>query len=227
MLAVKQDPSVMTNESIQSNNGLNGEESVTKIKNMPIHDDQCNVDSFRTNSMDCSKTQATSSSTIESGESMEDCAEASPFSFKPNELEPSGLIQKKRCDSSNRKSRLFSNHIMVNECREKDSIQPLGRSRFLDSLAKAHAEKLAGNLRLRQSCKSLNELRSTVKSRRAGENVQRGDSVELMHEAALVKNDSCLQNIMDPRFVEMGVGTCRSLDGKIYMVQLFRGEPEE
>ena len=103
---------------------------------------------------------------------------------------------------------------------------------------------MAQRQELFHSAQSLNDLQDTVLSDKAGENIQRGSSVEEMHEQAMgtttalsssIKdsvpqrnksvsaNSSAAKNILGKQFREFGVGTARGSDGKLYMVQLFRG----
>lgn len=139
--------------------------------------------------------------------------------------EESVLHKRETYKFTNSKRRLVANHVMVNACREAYGLKSLWRNSVLDAIAKNHADHMACTRKVVHSVQSMNELRTRLRSSKVGENVQRGESIGDMHDVAIRGNGSCLQNIMDPRFKEMGMATSTSrVDGKVYMVQLFRGE---
>jgi uncharacterized protein YkwD len=134
-------------------------------------------------------------------------------------------------------------------------VPPLQRSRALDTLAYQHVQFVASTGKLLPVAPNVQTLQAALSSAYVGENVLRGRSVRSMHDrttsemalhamwkvaasAKRSKHDSRrisaeetvlaaqLSNIVNPTFVEMGMATARSpVDGKLYMVQLFRGVP--
>jgi uncharacterized protein YkwD len=134
-----------------------------------------------------------------------------------------------------------SNHLMVNRARAMAPgvvLNPLYRSRYLDFLAQAHAADLAENCELQVVPNLESLLLSTSKKEDAvnqnananaalvvGQNVQRGTSIRQMHESVMNSSgqDSRRSNILRPTFSEFGMATALGRDGKLYMVQLFRG----
>jgi len=95
----------------------------------------------------------------------------------------------------------------------------------LDDLARFHAEDMAENLAIYHSVKSADNLKHKIKSKYAGENIQRGSSIRSMHTSMMEKGKRSRDNILSPQFTEFGMGTAMASDGKLYMVQLFRGPP--
>lgn len=123
-----------------------------------------------------------------------------------------------------------SNHVMVNRARILWGLHPLYRSQHLDQLATQHAQLMAIKRRVFHSTKDASELRKQLGSCIvAGENIHRGPSIKKMHLWTLQNRHSKhRKNLQSERFHEMGVGTCRGPDGRLYMCQLFRGfNPEE
>jgi uncharacterized protein YkwD len=143
-----------------------------------------------------------------------------------------------------------SAHLLVNMERQRSGgggpLLPLQRSARLDGLAQQHATILAQQGSLHHSVHSLPELKEKLQANNVGENAQRGESIREMHETAMqqqgvtarcdddTKNENgahqqsssrvLVDNILSPRFTEIGIGTAvSSKDGKLYMVQLYRG----
>ena len=115
-----------------------------------------------------------------------------------------------------------SNHVMVNNERTSHAVAPLTRLSELDAIARDHAEAMASQGRLFHS--NPQQIRSSFSrtSRRFGENVARGSGIREMHDA-MMKNLSDRNNILDRRYCNFGMATCRGDDGRLYMAQVFRG----
>jgi hypothetical protein len=109
-----------------------------------------------------------------------------------------------------------SNHIMINYDRTKRTRVPLKRNPVLDERAREHARDMAAQGRLIHP--DLDILPTTAK--RLGANVGRGSSVNDVHNG-MMASESDKNNIIDRRFVSMGVGTAKGADGGIYLCQLF------
>jgi uncharacterized protein YkwD len=112
---------------------------------------------------------------------------------------------------------------MVNNDRLKNMVAPLVRLRELDSIARAHAEAMAAAGKVFHMNPQDIRSRFCRASRRLGENVARGTSIQEIHQA-MMKNLSDRNNILDRRFTNMGMATARGKDnGLLYLVQVFRG----
>jgi len=117
-----------------------------------------------------------------------------------------------------------SNHILVNRERALCGLTQLKRVRLLDELARFHAENMAEKTTLFHSVDGLDALKSKVgEAKFAGENVQRGKSIRWMHTAMMASGKKSRENILSKKYAEFGMGTAKGSDGKLYMVQLFRG----
>jgi uncharacterized protein YkwD len=130
-----------------------------------------------------------------------------------------------------------SNHRMVNRERAMapgGGLKPLYRSWYMDALAHAHVVDLAetGELKVVSNLESLlgssssnNKENQNQEQVLVGQNVQRGTSIRQMHESVMNSSgaDSRRSNILRPTFTEFGMATALGRDGKLYMVQLFRG----
>ena len=119
-----------------------------------------------------------------------------------------------------------SAHTLINKERMKHGRRRLTRSIYLDKLCQGHAQRMAASTgtELMHSVNSTDELRELVNSNDAGENIQRGPSVEAMHlEAMSFSHRSAYKNIIGEKFTQFGIGTALGKDGKLYMAQLFRG----
>ena len=116
-----------------------------------------------------------------------------------------------------------SNHVLVNKERVKRRIPPLMRRTKLDDLARQHAEAMAANDALYHSDPI--ELVQSIgrPSRRLGENVSYGTSIRDMHEEMMETCGADKNNILDRRYLTMGMGTAKGPDGGLYMCQIFRG----
>mmetsp|Transcript_132084 Transcript_132084/g.196772 ORF Transcript_132084/g.196772 Transcript_132084/m.196772 type:complete len:260 (+) Transcript_132084:33-812(+) len=109
-----------------------------------------------------------------------------------------------------------SNHIMINNERTKRTRVPLKRNPGLDEIAREHAREMATQRRLTHP--DLEILPSTTA--RFGVNIGRGPNVSDVHKA-MMASEPDKNNIIDRRFVSMGVGTAKGSDGAIYLCQLF------
>ncbi|KAL7575200.1 hypothetical protein ACA910_018688 [Epithemia clementina (nom. ined.)] len=123
-----------------------------------------------------------------------------------------------------------SGHALINKERALHGRTRLRRSVYLDRLCQMHAKVMAesgddGKGALVHSVKSTEELKELVNSDHAGENIQRGPSVESMHKETMSRpGKSAYKNILSENFTEFGMGTALGVDGKLYMAQLFRGQ---
>jgi Cysteine-rich secretory protein family len=118
------------------------------------------------------------------------------------------------------------NHVLVNREREMRGKRPLQRSRTLDLVAGMWAHVMAAETSLFHPADDIDSLKELLQSNDAvAENIQRGPSIQAMHEAAMERETSTRANILSSNFDEFGMGTARGADGKIYMVQFFRRKP--
>lgn len=115
-----------------------------------------------------------------------------------------------------------SNHVMVNKERTERMIAPLTRLSELDAIARAHAEAMAAQGRLFHSNPHQVQSEFHHEMRRLGENVARGCCIREIH-AAMMKNRSDKNNILDRRYTNMGMATATGEDGMLYLCQVFRG----
>jgi uncharacterized protein YkwD len=116
-------------------------------------------------------------------------------------------------------------HVMINHERMARGLSPLQPSRFLTKLARAHAHVLADRTKLGHSVQTLEELQQALNSLDVGENIQRGvNGVHEMHRMSVKEGTFNCLNIIRESYLEFGMGLAKSRkDGKLYMVQLFRG----
>lgn len=117
---------------------------------------------------------------------------------------------------------MSSNHMMCNQERYNRNILPLTRLSQLDLLARQHADAMADKQELFHILPNLIRRHCDKKVLWLGENVKRGESVQAM-QGAMMKNDIESRNILDRRFLYMGMATARSVDGKLYLCQIFCG----
>lgn len=120
-----------------------------------------------------------------------------------------------------------SNHVMVNRARAIWGLEPLRRSRTLDQLAKQHAQRMAAARKLVHSTKCTDELCTRLKSAHVSENIQRGSTIKKMHLSTLQNRQSVNRKNLRSDVNEMGMGTAKGADGKLYMCQLFRFVEED
>jgi uncharacterized protein YkwD len=115
----------------------------------------------------------------------------------------------------------YNNHHLVNTSRVNHSLQPLTRTVHLDTLAKAHAQSMALRKMVFHSVNSVTALRDKLESVHVGENIQRGESISLLHEECMSQG-ILRANVLSREFDEMGMATAVGTDGIVYLVQLFR-----
>ena len=118
----------------------------------------------------------------------------------------------------------MSSHVLINKERVRRGRESLRRNRYLDRVCQLQAETMAEQGELSHTSDSNSELQELVNSKSAGENIQRGPNIQAMHEEAMNGGRSAYKNIISRKFTEFGMGTARGSDGKLYMVQLFRGD---
>lgn len=121
-----------------------------------------------------------------------------------------------------RTSHFSNNHIMVNRARAKRIVPALSRNPNLDTLARWHAEAMASSRKIFHSDPVEIQAKLKVPSRRIGENVAVGESIKDIHRKMMTKKGD-YNNIIDRRFVEMGMGTAKGRNGELYLCQIFRG----
>ena len=116
-----------------------------------------------------------------------------------------------------------SNHILINKERLKRLVPPLIRRSTLDELAREHAMAMASKDALLHS--DPDDLLQKVgqPSRRLGENVAYGKSIREIHAMMMKEKGSDKNNIIDRRFLTMGMGTAPGPNGGLYLCQIFRG----
>jgi hypothetical protein len=149
------------------------------------------------------------------------------------------------------------NHVLVNRERVLRGKTPLQRSRTLDLVASMWAQVMASETSLFHAVDDIDALKELLQSDAVAENIQRGPSIQSMHEAAMEQQTSMRANILSRNFDEFGyvkqgspmvqlhylvlhathafassyvfyrMGTARGSDGKIYMVQFFRRKPTQ
>ena len=116
-------------------------------------------------------------------------------------------------------------HALVNDTRRRWNahLQPLVRSPELDALAQEHAMTMTMECKISHSNPkhSLSNLR-TQPTRRLGENVVAGDSALSMH-MRMLEDVTNYTNMVDGRYMEIGMGKARGSDGQYYMCQIYRG----
>ena len=121
-------------------------------------------------------------------------------------------------------TKYLSNHILINRVRIERGVPKLRRSRYLDSLAQDYANEAAQLENFHVSQHTIEELRNLLGSERVGQNLCRGKSMLEMHNAAMAVAGPPRNNILSKNFHEFGMATARAENGKLYMVQFFRGE---
>ena len=118
----------------------------------------------------------------------------------------------------------MSAHALINKERVMRGIPSLHRNVFLDQMCQRHAQVIARNQRLSHCCATMEELKRLLNSdEAAGQHVQRGPGIAAMHQSSMAAERSGYRNILCHKFTEFGVGTAKDEQGRLYMVQLFRG----
>jgi len=116
------------------------------------------------------------------------------------------------------------NHVMINYERYMRTIAPMNRISVLDEIARLHAKAMAEKGELFHS--HAEELYETLLGydtslSRIGENVVKGSDLTTIHKNITRKSISDLNNLLDRRFIAMGVGTAKGTDGSLYLCQIF------
>jgi hypothetical protein len=114
-----------------------------------------------------------------------------------------------------------SNHILVNGERIRRNAHALTRRIELDALATERAELMAKEGKVHHGAPEDIQFR-LYPCRRFGENVASGASIRSIHRD-MVRNEADFNNMMDRRYIYMGMGTARSKDGTLYLCQIFKG----
>lgn len=115
-------------------------------------------------------------------------------------------------------------HLRLNHVRAGQNVRALRRSIELDKLARIHAAAVARKRALVHSAKDPEQLRRLLRSACAAENIQRGKNVgRMIRSLSKWRGQTPAGRIaMSEDFDEVGLGTARSQDGRLYMVTLFR-----
>ena len=136
------------------------------------------------------------------------------------------VLMRSRMSLPDSKGGFKSFSILINEERTKKGIAPLARSHPLDEFARKHARDMADSIQL-YHCNPL-DLQEAYgqehESRRFGENIVKGSTVQTIWESMKHKSLSDINNIQDRRFTHLGVGTAKGEDGMLYVCQVFRGQ---
>jgi uncharacterized protein YkwD len=112
-----------------------------------------------------------------------------------------------------------SNHVLINNERTKRTMVPLRRSRTMDEVAREHASQMAKEQSLFHADPAT--LEEKIGAKRVGANVGKGSSVNDIHKYMMTSSVSDKNNVIDRRFVSMGVGTAKAADGTLYLCQIF------
>ena len=117
-----------------------------------------------------------------------------------------------------------SAHALINKERVLRGLLSLQRSAYLDLLCRNQAKYMAQHQELSHSVDTLEELKELLNTESSvAENIQRGPNVKAMHENSMKARQTAYRSILSNRFTECGTGTAKGEDGRLYMVQLFRG----
>eukprot|EP00549_Striatella_unipunctata_P020416 CAMPEP_0118700400 /NCGR_PEP_ID=MMETSP0800-20121206/16554_1 /TAXON_ID=210618 ORGANISM="Striatella unipunctata, Strain CCMP2910" /NCGR_SAMPLE_ID=MMETSP0800 /ASSEMBLY_ACC=CAM_ASM_000638 /LENGTH=173 /DNA_ID=CAMNT_0006600965 /DNA_START=33 /DNA_END=554 /DNA_ORIENTATION=+ len=121
-----------------------------------------------------------------------------------------------------------SNHIQINRERQRRGLTLLKRQAALDEAARKQAAEMAKMNKVRHSnpsniILSVASFDNSIECRRIGENVMQGKSIRTIHAAMMVNCTTGKRNLLDPSFKNMGVGTCRGKNGKLFLCQIFEG----
>ena len=120
---------------------------------------------------------------------------------------------------------ICGNHAMVNAERQwgNPDLHPLKRSRELDDLARAHAQKMASaSMAYHADPSDLLSKLTESPGCRLGENVAKGVSLRELHND-MKKKGSIYANMMDNRYKEFGIGTARDANGDLFLCQIYLG----
>lgn len=116
----------------------------------------------------------------------------------------------------------ITSHSRLNDERRARGLQELPRHGALDTLAQAHAQRMANECRIYHSS-TANWMQPGYRT--AAENVGVGNTVEIVHQA-LMASDSHRTNILNGSFRTVGIGAVERPEcgfNKVFIVQLFNG----
>ena len=114
-----------------------------------------------------------------------------------------------------------SNHVLVNQERTTMHLPALTRRIELDELAREFAQAMAKSGKL-QRCDPLDLDDGFQLCDTFGVNVACGPSVQEIHDKML-QNPSERNKMVDRRYSQMGMGTAKGKNGKLYLCQIFKG----
>jgi uncharacterized protein YkwD len=114
-----------------------------------------------------------------------------------------------------------SNHVLVNKERTAMHLPALTRRIELDELAREFAQDMAKRGKL-QSCGPMDLDDGLQQCDSFGVNVACGPSVLEIH-AQMLLNPSERNKMVDRRYSQMGMGTAKGKNGKLYLCQIFKG----
>jgi len=115
-----------------------------------------------------------------------------------------------------------SNHIMINMQRQRYTVSPLVRMSDLDNLAREYAQEMATSGKLQRKDTVDLQAKLSRPSRRLGMNVAVGKSIHQIH-MAMKDSIGDMNNMIDRRYTQMGMGTARTSTGDLYLCQIYRG----
>jgi len=126
--------------------------------------------------------------------------------------------------------RFGNNHVLINKERVKRNIRPLMRDQALDSIALAHAKKMAAADKVLHS--EANDtiaeiLRTSNPCRVIGENVTKQGGTRYLtrtaHNKLFANSSADRKNMLDERYTSLGVGSQVSDTGIVYICQIYKG----
>lgn len=177
-----------------------------------------NSDCFRRNAEECNE-----------GETSESCSGAAEEKVNQGEWETDLLLSVLKEKKKSLPNGTFSvnNHILINNERVKFYILPLIREKELDKAASDHAKHMAAIKHCAHSDIKhlLSKISDLIPGQRIGENISCGKSVQAIHDK-IIKNPNYIadkNNMYDRRFSSFGIGTATSIEGEVYICQIYKG----
>lgn len=116
----------------------------------------------------------------------------------------------------------FESLVLVNKERRKRNLPLFVRSDFLTSLAQTQVMAMAQSGSVVHSVGTIQELMLLLSSESVAENIQRGDSLAMMHMETMKEHTINRANLLSKHFNEFGSAVAMGPDGKLYSCQLFR-----
>lgn len=120
--------------------------------------------------------------------------------------------------------------VLINGEREKVGVRPLARDHVLHAIARSHAEDMATHDSLHHSSASqtmFNVVKQSGSCRIIGENitVTKADKRDAQRDAhaLLFASEADQNNMPNEAFKHIGVGSCKSSTGKLYICQVYKG----